>query len=178
MSNNSDYYEKTFKKQVKACRQLERLYSQYNFVYPKTTKEDGGRSFDCIVEYKDKSSKIKVEIEIAVESNYWKFDLPLWCWHKRGCSVPERKCHGGRFDVYIKFNDTLDSFFAATDDYIDKVGITEEVENCVSDQFRCNTFSGIPVKCVKNDGIDMAYDDFDKALPQLLENQLKLKGKK
>ena len=54
MSRKEDYYKKTFRKQVRACRLLKNLYKQYNFIYPETPSEDRYRPFDCIIEYKDK----------------------------------------------------------------------------------------------------------------------------
>ena len=188
MSRKEDYYKKTFRKQVRACRLLKNLYKQYNFIYPETPSEDRYRPFDCIIEYKDKSASIKLEIEVAEESNYWREELPIKTqWKRRGCSIPDRKCNNGiRFDIYIKFNSGeakdrfgLNSFFAVTDDYIALVGVCDNnLPNSTEEIFNCNSFVCIRPDKVKNDGIDMAYDDFDTALPNLIESQLILNRNK
>jgi hypothetical protein len=146
--------------QVAFCQKLESLFLTHKFRYPKSIEQELGTTFDLIID-KD----IMVELECGTKQYDWKGRLPRPSRWPRGLSIPSRKFKDNRWDIYIKFNTDLDSFFAVSWDYLKELGLgklnyKENVEHNLGYNTN-NNFISIGKNYVRKIPPKMTYDSWD-----------------
>ena len=147
------------------------LFPQYVWQYPKSRAEESGRAFDVLL-----NSRVKIELECGTKQTDWIDSLgdvkPHW---NRGLSVATRKALPGRWDIFIKYNMNLNSFFAFTYEFFDatsvlKTGVKHSLGYKTND-----SFVSVPWDKIVNDPTRMVYDDFG-LLEEMFKNSIDKKS--
>jgi len=165
---------RSFKFQRQCSVMLEGMFPQFPFKYPDKRWMDGKKPFDLLIR-----PAFKIELEGGLRSLYWTDHIPFKDWH-RGLSVLTRKlvkCKDGstRWDLFIKFSRTRESFFAVTYEYLLKIGVFDRLFRNPLKYSTNNDYLCVPLDKVLNDDQNMCYDDFG-LLEKLITNQLKVKN--
>lgn len=150
----SNEVTKSYYYQVAMCKKLERLYQGHNFQYPESQEEERGDSFDL------KIDNLTVELECGTTQSKWDSVLGMYPYWKYGLNVLTRKCVEGRWDIFIKYNTKLNSFFALTYPFLMEVGkIKEGISHSLGYNTNNNVIS-VAWEDIVNDPAKMVYDDF------------------
>ena len=155
--------------ELKMLKKLRELLPEFNIRMHDNKKF----THDAVIS-KNGVDLVYLEFETALTINDWKDRLPSESRFPRGLSIPARKVRSKQFDVYLKTNKEITSFFCATFEYIRQYAkLQRNVKNSVNTD---NSFFSIPWEHARKNTDGFVKDDFP-LFAEMIRNIVRKKEK-
>jgi len=168
--DKDDLARKASPYELKILKKLKELLPEFTFRMHNNKKF----THDAVVS-KNGVDLLYIEFETALTITDWKGKLPSEERFPRGLSIPARKVRSKQFDIYLKTNKDIDSFFCATFDYIKQFAkLQRNIKNSVNTD---NVFFSIPWKYARKNTDGFVRDNFS-LLAEMIRNIARNKERK